>query len=217
MSAPAKGRPRREAIISLVPPGRTVVEVGCDHGHTAAALGAIGTERRVHRLPRRSDLRLVVADGLRPFRKVEVAVIAGIGAAQIARVLDLGPRPDVAILHAPDRPATLRRWCAEHGWRIEAERLAHEGRRFAEVMRVVPGQEPHEGLTLAFGPRLIDDPLLLPHTRQLHGYWSSVLERVRDHSPGKAAEARSWLSFLEAVLAEHPDPPPQVDRSGSQL
>lgn len=201
MTGPAKGRARREAIISLVPAGRLVVEVGCDHGHTAAALGAIGTERRVHRLPDRRDLRLVVADGLLPFRRVDVAIITGIGAWQIGRILREGPRPEVAVVHAPDRPAWLRRWCADNGWRIDAERLAHEGRRFAEVMRVVPGDEPHRGLALAFGPKLGGDPLVGAHIRQLEGFWAGVLAQVTGKSADKSAEAREWLDFLRA----HPD------------
>ncbi len=210
MSGPAKGRARREAIAALVPTGRLVVEVGCDHGHTAALLGAIGTERMPHRLPRRGDLRLVVADGLRPFRRVEVAVIAGIGAWQIGRILREGPRPDVAVLHAPDRPSWLRRWCAENGWRIDAERLVPEGNRFAEVMRVVPGREPHRGLELAFGPLLGREPLVAQHIHQLEGYWAGVLARVADHSPTKAEEARAWLDYLEAHPARglrHGGPP----------
>ncbi len=200
MSGPPKGRPRREVIVGLVPPGRQVIEVGCDHGHTAAALGAIATERRVHRLPRRGDLRLVVADGLLPFRTVDVVVITGIGAWEIGHILSCGPTPRMAVIHAPDRPAALRRWCKRNGWRIDAERLAPEGRRFAEVMRVVPGDEPHEGLALAFGPKLTGDPLLPAHTRQLESYWSRVLERVHGRNEAKAAEARAWLEFLAAKL-----------------
>ncbi len=201
VKSPAKGRARREVIISLVPTGRQVVEVGCDHGHTAAALGAIATERRRHRLPARRDLRLVVADGLRCFRAVDVAVITGIGAWQIGHILATGPRPQVAVVHAPDRPAWLRRWCADNGWRIDAERLAPEGRRFAEVMRVVPGSEPNQGLTLAFGPKIPEDPLAHAHARQLVEYWSSVLARVEGLNAVKSAEAREWLAFLERFLA----------------
>ena len=204
MSRAVKGRARREAIQSLVPPDRSVVDVGCDHGITTAALGAIGTERRAHRLPRRRDLRLVVADGLRCFRRVDVAVITGIGAHQISRILEAGPRPQVAVLHAPDRPPWLRRWCAEHGWRIDAERLAPEGRRFAEVMRVVPGVEASTGLTLEFGPLLPQDPLVHAHAAQLEQYWARVLEQVGDHNVQATIRARGWLTFLRDFRASTP-------------
>jgi len=141
----------------------------------------------------------VVADGLSCFSRVAVAVITGMGAAEIARILRRGPRPGAAVLHAPDRPAWLRRWCALNGWRIDAERLAPEGGRFAEVMRVVPGREPHVGLELAFGPKLGNDPLLGPHTAQLSGWWRRQLERVAAHDASKAAEARAWLDFLQGI------------------
>ncbi len=175
--------------------------MGCDHGFIAKALGGIGTERRFHRLPRHRELPLVVADGLSCFREVEIAVITGIGAWQIGRILSMGPRPEIAVLHAPDRPAWLRRWCADHGWRIDAERLAPEGRRFAELIRVVPGEEPHEGLELAFGPKLGDDPLVGRHAAQLFGWWEKHLRRVEAHDDAKTAEARAWLAFLPRYLA----------------
>ncbi len=199
---PSKGRARRQAIVSLVPPGRRVIDVGCDHGHVARALGAIGTERRAQRLPRNRDIPLVVADGLACFRHVDVAVITGIGAWQIGRILSMGPRPEVAVLHAPDRPGHLRRWCAANGWCIDAERLAPEGGRYAEVIRVVPGREPHAGLLLAFGPMLSEDPLVRAHAAQLSEWWRGILGKVELHDPGKAAEARAWLAFLTQYL--HP-------------
>jgi tRNA A22 N-methylase len=178
-----------------------VVDVGCDHGHITRAVGAIGTERHPRRLPARRDLPLVVADGLTCFGHVGVAIIAGMGAEAIARILTLGPRPEVAVLHAPDRPAWLRSWCAGHGWRIDAEGLAPEAGRFAEVIRVVPGVEPHSGLALAFGPLLPADPLADAHAAQLMGWWDGIATQVRGRSPTKLAEAEAWLAFLRDLRA----------------
>jgi len=185
----------------LVPPVFPIVEVGCDHGHIAAALGAIGTERRRHRLPRRRDIPLVVGDGLRCFARIGVAVITGIGAHQIARILRRGPRPELAVLHAPDRPGWLRRWCADNGWRIDAERLAPEARGFAEVTRVVPGQESSRGLALEFGPFLPQDPLVGAHARERTAHWQRILAAVQGRDEEKTREARAWLSFMEPWLA----------------
>ncbi len=200
VGGPSSGRARRRVIAELVPDIPPIVDVGCDHGHVTASLGAVGTERLPGRLPRRRDIQLVVADGLSCFRKVGVAVITGIGAWQIARILARGPRPALAVVHAPDRPGWLRLWCASNGWRIDAEALAPEAGRFAEVTRIVPGLEPHRGLLLEFGPLLLEDPLLAAHAGQLHGHWARILEATRGRAPHKWALARRWMEFLEPMM-----------------
>ncbi|MCK6517134.1 tRNA (adenine(22)-N(1))-methyltransferase TrmK [Myxococcota bacterium] len=206
MSGAAAGRPRRAIIVRLVQealaqlgPDPVLVDVGCDHGHVAAALGAIGVERRRQRLPRRDDVALIVADGLRPFRRVDLAVITGMGAETILGVLDAGPRPAVAVLHATERAWALRKGLAARGYRIDAEALAPEARGFAEVMRVVPGEEPSTGLDLAFGPKLLDDPLLLEHVGHERARWAVRAERA--HSTERE-EAEAWLSFFDALVAQ---------------
>jgi tRNA A22 N-methylase len=196
-----KGLARRRAILDLVPRGRPVIDVGADHGHVAKALGAIATERMPHRRGR-PDVRWVVADGLAPFREVDVAVIAGMGAATIEGILTRGPRPRVAILHPPDDPQRLRMWLATHGWHIDAERLAPEGNRYAEVIRAVPGAETATGLVLAYGPRLLadGDPWLVPHL-QHHAAWNEALAaQVGDKAPRVRDAALARARFLRAQL-----------------
>jgi tRNA A22 N-methylase len=194
------GRARRQVLIELCPevPGGVVVDVGADHGNVAYCLGAIATERQPRRMGRR-DVRWVVADGLRPFRRVDVAIVAGMGAHTIARILERGPRPQVAaILHAQDDPPLLREWLAANGWRIEAERLAPEAGRFAEVLRVVPGVEEATGDELRFGPRLLrgDDRLLPAHLAELEAYYRRLSEETRDRAPTKYERYARWSTFL---------------------
>ncbi len=205
MSA-AAGRPRRALIVRLarealaeLGPDPVVVDVGCDHGHVAAELGAIGVERRRQRLPRRDDVPLVVADGLRPFRRVDLAVITGMGAETILGVLDAGPRPTVAVVHTPERAWALRMGLAARGYRIDAEALAPEARGYAEVTRVTLGEETATGLHLAFGPKLLDDPLLLAHITHERARWAIRAERA---SSTEREEAEAWLQFFDALVAQ---------------
>lgn len=196
-----QGRPRREILEALCPPGRIRVDVGADHGHVAHALSAIATERAPNRVGRR-DIPWVVADGLKPFRHVDVAIIAGMGARTIARILEAGPRPKAVVLHAQDDPPTLRLWLARHGWRIEEERLAREAGRFAEVLRAVPGEETATGLHLAFGPRLLqsDDPLLAEHLAELWAWHNDLALRTASSAPSKSLEFAERARFLQEQM-----------------
>lgn len=180
-------------------PDPVIVDVGCDHGHVAAALGAIGVERRRQRLPDRGDLQLIVADGLTPFRRVDLAVITGMGAETILSVLDAGPRPAVAVLHATERAWALRLGLAARGYRVDAEGLAPEGRGYAEVTRVARGEETATGLTLAFGPKLLEDPSLPDHVQHERARWQIRAERA---SGPAREEAEAWLLHLDRLMAQ---------------
>lgn len=197
------GAARRLVICALAPTDREIIDVGADHGHVAHALGAIATERLPHRSGR-PDVPWVVADGLAPFRTVPAAVIAGMGAKTIAGILERGPRPEVLVAHAPDDPPTLRLWLAAHGWRIEAEALAREGNRFAEVLRAVPGDEPSGDLWLELGPRLLrgDDPLLRPFLVHSQGFYAGIASATAGAAPDKHAWATARADFLGERLLE---------------
>ncbi len=201
------GAERRKVMAELCPRGGVVVDVGADHGHVARVVGGIATERMPERMRRRpqGDVPWVVADGLAPFRRVDVAVVGGMGAVTIAGILERGPRPAVAVLHAQDDPPRLRAWLAANGWRIEAERLAPEAGRFAEVLRVVPGEETARDLELEYGPRLLEggDPWLVPHLEQLRGWLAGLVEATGAAAARKHADLARRLRFVEDALARH--------------
>jgi tRNA A22 N-methylase len=139
---------------------------------------------------------LVVANGLRPFRKVDVAIITGMGHPTILEILSAGPRPRAAVVHAPQHADRLRQGLADRGWKIDAERLAPEGGRFAEIIRVVPGEEPHRGYPLWFGPLLGDDPLLEAHRQERLQYFQGLRNSTPQNS-SRRKEAEGWIHFLE--------------------
>jgi len=193
------GRDRRQLLVRMTPDAPFVLDIGADHGHVAHALGAVATERLPHRSGR-ADLTWVIADGLKPFRDVDVAVIAGMGALTIAGILGAAPKPDVVVLHCPDDPRRLRRWLCTNGWRIEAEGLAREAGRFAEVIRAVPGTETAAGLALEFGPKLPADPLWIEHVDQLVGYWADIAAKTAGKAKDKHAEAVARVAWLRGAL-----------------
>ena len=196
-----EGRDRRALLVALCPPGEVVVDVGADHGHVARALGAIATERQPERIAVRGSERWVIADGLRPFRRVDVAVIAGMGANTIARILANGPRPGHALLHAQDDPPALRRWLAANGWRIAREGLAREAGRFAEVILATAGEERAAGLALDYGPRLLveGDPSLVAHLEQIEGWLAGLLRATEGRAAPRRREWEERLAFVRAA------------------
>lgn len=198
------GRARRQVLTRLCPDNTLIIDVGADHGHVAHAIGAIATERAPNRAGR-SDVPWVIADGLLPFRHVPCAIIAGMGAETIARILDAGPTPDVAIVHAQDDPIALRRLVVELGFRIDAEGLAREAGRYAEVLRILPGTETASGMVLDFGPRLLSgsDPHLIPHLTQLIGHFGRIAEHTRGRAPEVHALTEERIAFLTAQVAAH--------------
>jgi len=199
-------RDRRAAIVAQVQavarPGDLVVDIGADHGHVARALGAIATERAPGRSGR-TDVPWVLADGLRGLRRADVAVIAGMGFRTIAGILERGPVPGHAVLHAPDDPQSLRLWLGENGFRIHDEDLAQEGPRYAEVITVVPGQEPHSGEALALGPLLCKrgHVLLVPHLERLRGRLAALAAATEGRQAEKHQACVVRIEEIDRVLA----------------
>jgi tRNA A22 N-methylase len=91
----------------------------------------------------------------------------------------------------------LRQGLADRGYRIDAERLAIEGERISEVVRVVTGDEPHRGHPLWFGPGLAEDPLVERHAAQLASRFRRIFEQA---PPGSEPHnrAQGWLEWLAA-------------------
>lgn len=168
--------PRLAAIADLIPAGSRVVDVGCDHGRLAVGLIATGRARQViateiadsqlaslraRDLPAVEDGRLAmrVGDGFSALRdgdRADVAVIAGMGAPTICRILGgmpvwLGVTRVVA--QPQSDPGRLRTWLLDTGWDIEDERCAQSRGRYYEIVAASPGgsgaMPRHPGLSRA--------------------------------------------------------------------
>lgn len=194
---PTLNQPRLQAILSLVEPARIIIDVGCDHGYITRAVGGIGSEISFSQLPVARDLPLVVADGLQPFSRVDLAIITGMGPHKILRILAHGPTPRQAIVHSPNKTGFLRQGLADAGFSIVKERLAPEARGFAEILKIVPGQEAHSGHALWFGPWLHQDPLYPEHLRRQLAHWRKIARHAPPQHPN-FNRAMEWVQFLEA-------------------
>ena len=130
--------PRLSMIARMVGKCECCADIGCDHGRLGAFLG----------------------DGLSALEgKPDVIVIAGMGGATIARILQayferlhgarLVLQPNVA---APQ----LREALCRLGYAITDERIAQDGRRCYVIIQAEPGKADYNLKQLAVGPVLLE-------------------------------------------------------------
>jgi len=197
-------RPRLRVAAEMVPPGSRVADIGSGHGLLPRALLASGrashciaserSPRTLARvwtppgaLPGARRLELRVGDGLRVLRaadRVDVALLLGMGAVTIGRILDARDAAARAIPRLVIQPQTdwagLRAGLLRRGLAIVDERLVEDRGRTYLVLAAEPDAgaalPAHAELTaeelLEVGPLLAGsgDPLLL-------GLWRRELRR----------------------------------------
>ena len=229
--------PRLAAVAELVPAGSVVADIGTDHAllplallESGRAVRCIASEPSAARLARASArvaasrwasrLDLRSGDGLAVLSRrdtVTVVVLAGLGGHTIRRILD-GPRrktlaPARLVLQPQTAPAVVRRWLAGAGYRLVAERLVREARRFYVVLAAEPGAEDlcHPSLSpgdlFEAGPLLVrsGDPLVEAFWRAELRRARAILERARGGRGRDDARARAALAgWVLAALHDVP-------------
>ena len=154
--------PRLEAVLRLVPLRGPVADIGSGHGALALALAARGqdvvaTERTPRTvaglradLARRADVgphadALVtrLGEGMAPIAAGEVgtAVIAGMGARTIVRILEGAAwLPRWLVLQPIQEPVLVEEWIAGRGWPATRADITQRGRTYqAWRVEVPPG------------------------------------------------------------------------------
>ena len=222
---------RLAAIAAFVPHGTTLADIGGDHAYLAATLVMEGAARRAvvgdlsagacaaarrttqaWRLTREIDVRQ--GDGLSVLvpGEAEAIVIAGMGGALIAQILDAAPdiltAVQTLVLQPMNGAAKLRRWLYEHGWDIVDETLACAGGHLYEIIRAEHGAaEMPDDVFLHIGAKIFEkrDPLLREYietkiaklTRAAAGMNAS--EKARQSEEYR--ETVSLLAALRTMLA----------------
>jgi tRNA (adenine22-N1)-methyltransferase len=150
---------RLSAIADLVPPGARVADIGSDHALLPAWLVSAGKSPlavagEVRDGPLKASAARVEADGLADrvaVRKgdglavvapgeVDCVVIAGMGGALIASILDAGEAAGrlagvrTLVLQPNVGEDIVRRWLLERGWYLASERIVEEDDRWYEVL-----------------------------------------------------------------------------------
>ena len=154
--------PRLAALAAQVPPGARLADVGTDHAYLPVALLAEGriawaAATDVHRGPLeraaetarrwgvadRVDLRL--GDGLDVLApgEADTVVLAGMGGALMAQLIDRAPwtRAALLLLQPMSTQPELRAYLTTHGYRIERETVVPEGARRYTILTVRGGTD----------------------------------------------------------------------------
>ncbi len=223
--------PRLQCIAEHVPVGSALADVGTDHAYLPLYLlqekivsYAIGSDLRTGPLSRAREnaqtaglydqLTLRLAAGLDAVAPHECNVIsiAGMGGETIAEILTAAPwtaqGAHTLLLQPMTRIAELRRFLRVHGYRICAEYVCREERRFYVVLQVQGGGTP-EMPAPALWDCYVSRALL--QAAQAQPYLTALLRRERHAlagmERGKSEEAeltaqRNIVRVLQSALEE---------------
>ncbi len=210
--------PRLQAVVDLIPPCQTLIDVGTDHAKVALAgiltgrcqralaidikAGPLDRARSAIRqagLEARVDTRL--ADGFfdSPPGPDDVVVVAGLGGRETIRLFDQPlPVGASAVLQPQKDLAAVRQQLSRWGWRIHAECLALEKRHLYPVLLLRQDGQVRTltDLEALLGPILLHErpPGFESHCRQL---LTGLRKRVRSHP-----ELASLIRAVNALLEE---------------
>jgi len=237
---------RLRCLATKVPPGTVVADIGTDHALLPLYLAKQGTAAHVIATEIRPGplavARLAVeryglgdiievrgGSGLAPLRpgEVDVAIIAGMGGRQIAKILDAGAQVrwslERLVLEPNNGAEMLRAWLFENGAFIIDEDLVYEEGHFYEIIVVAPGtarvdpayQDLPFSHQLAFfvGPLLFKakHPLLRPLLLVKLGQCREAMARAATGKSQAAAERTqrcyNLAASLQEVIAWLPPPP----------
>jgi tRNA (adenine22-N1)-methyltransferase len=220
--------PRLAAAAELVLRDRPVADIGTDHAYLPAYLVQAGAVPRaiaadvmpgpleaarttVAEAGLQAQIELRLGNGLAVLSPGETATatICGMGGPLIAEILAAGPTAGLErlVLQPMGGEAALRRWLAENGWRLTAERLLEDSGRIYVVMAAEPGDMTLSEIDELIGPlvRGAGGPLLGRYAGIFLAQDRRALEGARrSEKPEAGARARELehrIHLLEEVVA----------------
>ncbi len=223
---------RLQAVARWVPAGATVADIGADHAHLLIHLvlrerikkGVAGelnkgpyenARSQVERSGLSDRIEVRLGDGLSVLKEGEAdaIVIAGMGGALIASILDRGRKKLSGVRRLVLQPNTggerVRQWLRQNGWVPVGETLVEEGGTLYEIIAAEQGEDEAlyrqppatEEQLLLLGPLLWKEkhPLLTKRWLQELAARERILDRVRT---GRTEEAARRAAQLEQEIAQ---------------
>lgn len=237
---------RLQTIADLVPRGARVVDVGTDHALLPIYLVQSGTvafavATDIAEQPCAVARRNVQSHGLQSIisvrcgfglytvvlEEVDTVLIAGMGGATIAAILEQAPevvsRVGSIIVQPMNHAAHVRRFFRAADWHLDAERAVVDSGKYYEVLAVRPrsiadadvyqdfiGDRTAESIAMELGPLMLQHPTpeFLQHVDGTLRQWGRQLVRMQESSredvrtrEHQLREQHRWLSrWRESVL-----------------
>lgn len=224
---------RLQAIADLVERDTRVADIGTDHGYLSAYLienniakYVIATDVNEKPLKKAMDyvednnlkdrIKTRLGSGLEPIEKgeVDIVVIAGMGGHLIADIIDdsknISNTIDTFILQPMTGEEELRKYLYENNYKIVAERLACEGKRFYHILKVKHGNDVLEdNIYLEIGKKLIEDKdelvgeLIKSKIEKIKTIMDNLVMKETENSKKTYKEFNSKCKKLKELLKEY--------------
>lgn len=152
-----------------------------------------------------SKIQTILADGL-PYLNPEIDLVSilGMGGRLIADILDSANIADVKrFVFAPNsESAVLRSFLMEHHFRIVAEEIVKDNKKFYQIIVAEPGMMTLDDLELEFGPIILKDntPIFKEFIRKLINQLTEALPRIKQLDEQKKIDTR--INILKEAIHE---------------
>lgn len=162
--------PRLEGIVSLVPEGSRVADIGCDHGYISIALVQRGIAvhsiasdikkgpldqavKNIAKAELNNKIETRLAPGITAIKsgEADVIIIAGMGQRTIADILtenmSIAKEAKYLILQPQSELAEMRRFLLDNGFNLIGNKMMTEGDKYyfamvvSATLDVMPGQD----------------------------------------------------------------------------
>ena len=214
---------RLSVVLSLIPQGGVVADVGCDHGLLSVAIaqdkrwqGVIAmdisrdaVEKARAQLAPYFDVYAHVrqSNGLSALLEGEArtVVMAGMGGMLMVELLNAGQDKlqGAALVLQPQGSAVfVRVWLHRHGYAVRMERLVQEDGWWYEVMLAVPGIQGYADEAGYLLGHLQDEPLWPAYLKRLKKRFSGAPDVIETmQAAGRSALAARQLALVRAEMA----------------
>lgn len=211
---------RLSLIISFIPKGVSVCDVGCDHGYLSAALSLSGGFSRITATDigenplenaRKNfqklgveDVDLILCDGLEKVREeaAEYVVIAGMGGDVISGIIDrCAYKNNIGFVLQPmTNSKALRIYLAQNGFEVQREQALAENGKIYSVMLCRFGGKSYDlsGARKYIGILKPDNHTNISYIKKQYNICKKCAEALQN-VPEKAEEYREYISAKEEI------------------
>jgi len=216
--------PRLLLAAQLCAGAQRVIDVGCDHGYLPIYLvqhgirqayasdirpGPLASAREnIEKYGLEQQIRPILCPGLEAFgpEDADTVMICGMGGEMIADILAAAPwtadGKHTLVLQPMTNAPKLRAFLAEHGYTVEAEALAKEGRHLYCVLRARGGMPPMgREQHWIFTEKMLADPLFPDYLQREMTRLQRVVEGKRLAGQDAGEEEQILQTLKEYVDA----------------